>query len=229
MMKIPLAVMTVAVATLHAVTARADLDFSSLPTSQIQFGPGSEFSITGGVSDSALLPVNSLAQFQITSSGAAMGLEGAFGGGPWAFGPITVNGIVQTANVTTTTGKFAIDDGTGTLLTGNVDWVQVFTIGATGGLNAGATVNITGMSYAGSNAALLALLQNAGTGTMDLSFQFASSESLTQLADGATIGTSYSGSLTAVPEPATIIAGVLLLLPLGMSTLRILRRGCAIS
>jgi hypothetical protein len=32
------------------------------------------------------------------------------------------------------------------------------------------------------------------------------------------------GALTAVPEPTTLIAGALLLLPLGVSTVRILRR-----
>jgi hypothetical protein len=211
-----------------STSSQAALDFASLAGSQMQFGPGSEFSITDSVfSDGAL--GDGAAQWQITSLGSAMGLKGAFTGGPWTFGAITINGAIQTANVTTTTGAFAIDDGSGNLLTGNVNWVQVFTVGAVGGLNAGATINVTGISYAGSNAALLALLSGSGNGSMDLSFQFATPESLTQLADGATIGTSYSGSLTAasVPEPATIIAGLLLLLPLGMSTFRILRKNPA--
>jgi len=36
--------------------------------------------------------------------------------------------------------------------------------------------------------------------------------------------TTTSLSLTAVPEPTTILSGVLMLLPFGASTLRILRR-----
>jgi hypothetical protein len=213
------AVMTCAVAT------QASLDYSSLPGSEIVFGPGSQFTVSDSVfADSSL--GDGAAQFQVTSTGAGSGLFGSFSGGPWNYGPITINGGLQTANVTTPGGSFAIDDGSGHLLTGNVNWVQVFTLGATGGLNAGASINITDLSYSGSNAALLALLSTSGTGSMDLSFQFATAESLTQLSDGATIGTSYSGSLTAVPEPATIFACLLLLFPLGLSTIRILRKNC---
>jgi hypothetical protein len=217
---------------LCAATANAALDFASLPGSDIQFGPGSQFTVTSSLLPDAALAGGS-AQWWITSSGPASGLFGAFSGGPWTYGAITINGDgSQTANVLTTGGAFAIDDGAGKLLTGNVNWVQVYTLGATGGLNAGAMINITGLSYTGSNAALLALLATSD-GTMQLAFQFATTESLTDLSDGATIGTSYNGTLaaaaaTAVPEPATIIAGLLLLLPLGMSTLRILRKNAAV-
>lgn len=38
------------------------------------------------------------------------------------------------------------------------------------------------------------------------------------------IGTSYQPMLAAVPEPSTVVAGALLLLPFGVSTLRILRK-----
>jgi len=37
-----------------------------------------------------------------------------------------------------------------------------------------------------------------------------------------------SGTLTAVPEPSTMIAGALLLLPIGASTLRMLRKRQAV-
>jgi hypothetical protein len=63
---------------------------------------------------------------------------------------------------------------------------------------------------------------------VNLIFQFSTPESLTQLSSSGGTAGSYSGDLTAalvpVPEPTTIIAGALLLLPLGASTLRILRR-----
>jgi hypothetical protein len=209
---------------LCAANSQASLDFASSGASAIQFGPGSTFSITDSTTADASLG-DGFAQWHVTTAGAAAGLNGAFSGGPWTFGTVNTMGPIQTANVTTTGGSFAIDDGLGNLLTGNVNWVQVFTLGVTGGLNAGATINVTDLSYSGANAALLALLTSSD-GSMDLTFQFGTAESLSQIAAGAEDSTSYSGSLTgaAVPEPATVIAGFLLLLPLGMSTLRILRK-----
>jgi hypothetical protein len=60
-----------------------------------------------------------------------------------------------------------------------------------------------------------------------LTFQFNPGESLTQLTTGSDQVGSYSGSLaaaTAVPEPSTVFAGALLLLPFGISSVRILRK-----
>jgi hypothetical protein len=96
-----------------------------------------------------------------------------------------------------------------------------------GGVNAAATVNISGMTYTGANPDLIALVNQAsGSGSVNLSFQFATPGTLSFLTSGTgPYGTSYSGSMTAViPEPATIIAGALLLLPFGASTIGILRR-----
>jgi len=206
-----------------AVTSLASLDFSSTSGSQVLFGPGSQFNITGGIADGQL--PGSLAQWQITTPGAADGLSGEFSGGPWSYGAITISDGVQTANVTTPTGGMAIADALGVLLTGNVNWVQISTIGAGGSLNAFATINITDLSYSGVNAALLGLVAEGNTvGSVDLTFQFASPDSLTMLSEYGGAAGSYSGSIAAVPEPTTVIAGALLLLPFGASTLRILRR-----
>jgi len=208
-----------------AVTSQASLDFSSTSGSEVVFGPGSQFNITGGIAD-AQLP-GGVAQWQITTLGAADGLSGEFSGGAWSYGAITQSGPLQTANVTTSTGGMAISDALGVLLTGNVNWVQISTLGAGGSLNAFATVNISDLSYSGVNAALLGLVADGNTlGSVDLTFQFSSPESLTYLSGLATPmdSGSYSGSIAAVPEPTTVIAGALLLLPFGASTLRILRR-----
>jgi hypothetical protein len=222
--RIFLATLTAGVA-ICAATSQAALDFANLTGTAIEFTSGSQFSFTGGA-----------AQWDVTTPGsAAEGLDGAFSvtGGSWTYGPITTSstilGVQETANVTTTGGTLAINDGGGNFLTGNINWVQIYTLnGAIGGLNAGATVNVTGLTYSGSNAALLALLSGSGDGTLDLTFQFDPAVMLDALANTAVpVDTSYSGSLTAVPEPATILAGVLLLLPLGMSTLRILRKNRA--
>jgi len=202
---------------LSATVAQASLDLSNLTDSSIEFfGSSSQFTITDNSSGD---------QWKITSTGAADGLLGRFDGGPWSYGLITTSGPVQTANVTTPTGSFTINDGSGHLATGSVNWVQVDTVfSATGGVNAGATVNITGMTYAGLNSDLLALVAG-GNGSVTLSFTFNPGKTLTDLTTGSgPYATSYSGSLSAVPEPPTMIAGALLLLPFGASTLRILRR-----
>ncbi len=206
-------------AVLSATAARASLDFANLTGSSIEFAGGgiSQFSITGPLDD----------QWQITSLGPAENLLGSFNGGPWNYGPIsTLLGGVQVATVTGPTGTFSINDGHGFQATGNVNWVQLDTFLSVGGLNAAATVNITGMTYAGANTALQALVES-GDGSVDLSFQFNPAESLMQLTTGPGPydSQSYSGSFAAVvPEPTTVVAGALLLFPLAASTLRILRK-----
>jgi ABC-type uncharacterized transport system YnjBCD substrate-binding protein len=93
------------------------------------------------------------------------------------------------------------------------------------------SVNLTGMSYTGGNADLLALASNPNGGNLNLTFQFSGTDpSMTGLFAGSGISSvSYSGSIsstasTAVPEPSTVLAGALLLLPFGVSTVRILRK-----
>jgi hypothetical protein len=66
---------------------------------------------------------------------------------------------------------------------------------------------------------------------MDVTFQFSPGMTLTQLTSGSGPYTSsFSGSMSGVsgvPEPTTIIAGALLLLPFGASAVRILRKNRA--
>jgi hypothetical protein len=209
---------------LTVTNSRASLSFASLSGSSVEFGPGSQFNITASTTADGNF-TGGFAQWDITTAGAAANLNGAFSGGPWTYGTITTSGPLQTANVAPG-GTFAIDDGAGHLLSGNVNWVQVYTVGSTGGFNAGATINLTGMTYSGSNTALDALLASAGDGSMNLTFQFGTTESLTQLSQltGHLDSQSYSGTLAPVPEPTTVLAGALLLLPLGASAFRILRR-----
>ena len=117
-----------------------------------------------------------------------------------------------------------INDGTA-LLTGSINWVEITTINNGGILNDSAVVNVTGLSYSGVNQDLVSLATLAGgDGSLNLSFSFTSGGMLTDLTDGGTYGTSYSGSIAAVPEPTTLIAGALLLLPFGVSTLWIVRK-----
>jgi len=166
-------------------------------------------------------------QFAVTSEtdgSSAIGLKGWINGSPWTIGPISVSGTTQTATVTGL-GSLFLNDGAGNNLTGNLNWITIETVQSLGGINAALSVNVTGLAYTGINADLLALA-NGGNGSLNLSFQFNPGQTLTQLTTGSAQIGSYSGSLAGamVPEPSTMIAGALLLLPLGASSLRILRK-----
>jgi hypothetical protein len=166
-------------------------------------------------------------QFAVTSEtggSSAIGLKGWINGSPWTIGPITVSGTTQTATVTGL-GSLFLNDGAGNNLTGNLNWITIETFQSLGGINAALAVNVTSLAYTGINADLLALA-NGGNGSLNLSFQFNPGQTLTQLTAGSAQIGSYSGALAVamVPEPSTMVAGALLLLPLGASAMRILRK-----
>ena len=165
-------------------------------------------------------------QFAVTSETggiSSIGLKGWINGSPWTIGTITTVGALQTASVTGL-GMLFLNDGLGNNLTGNLNWMSIETLQSLGGINAALNVNITGLTYAGLNADLLALA-TGGNGSLNLTFQFNPGQSLSQLTVGSAQIGSYSGSLAgaAVPEPTTVIAGALLLLPFAASTLSSLR------
>jgi hypothetical protein len=167
-------------------------------------------------------------QFAITSEtggSSSIGLVGWINGSPWTIGSITTSGNIQSA-VVTGLGNLFISDGAGNDLTGTLNWMTIETDQSAGFINSVLDLNITDLAYSGANADLLALA-NGGDGSMNLTFQFNPGESLTQLTTGSDQVGSYSGSLaaaTAVPEPSTVFAGALLLLPFGISSVRILRK-----
>jgi len=221
---------------LSALTCHADLtlNFAALPESTIQFNGSARsfqfnpcpYSGFGG------------SQWWITSESgtpaptrSAIMLQGFVDNGPFEYGPVTTVGQVETALVTGPTGGLHIRDGSGFDLTGTVNWITVSTFGSIGGINAALTVNVTGLAYGGANVDLARMVTEAGTygGEMNVSFQFAPAMDLSALsqnggsAQGPPYTTSFSGSI-AVPEPTTLIAGALLLLPFGASTLRFVRR-----
>src|SRR5208282_5868643 len=81
-----------------------------------------------------------------------------------------------------------------------------------GFINANLSVNLTGVSYSGSNPDLVYLTANQ-PGSVDLAFQFSPGMTLQQLSSGSGgyDSTSYNGSIavSAVPEPSSLAMSAL--------------------
>jgi hypothetical protein len=171
------------------------LDYSNLDGASISFSGatdsftfndnalGKDFSITGGVG----------------LTGATVGLQGHIGG-TFTLGVITTSGLLQTAGVTGP-GIFEIYDGSNTFHADLV-WVDIYTLGGSGGVNSGLAANLANVSYSGSNTDLLQFLNG---GVTNITFQFQPAKSLTELTAEESNSTSYSGSLSPVPEPAAML------------------------
>jgi hypothetical protein len=118
-----------------------------------------------------------------------------------------------------------ITDHASQLFTANVDWTEIMQQGTGGNLNLNGIINLTSISYSGTEADLLAL-KAIGSGVDAVTFTFTPAKLLSTLA-GAGGSTSFSGSIyaaSAVPEPTTVVAGLLLLLPFGAGAMRVLRK-----
>jgi hypothetical protein len=143
------------------------------------------------------------------------GLTGSFTSSPsgaFTFGSVTQSGNVYTATVNTSPSAVLNLSG----LTADVAWITISTSGANGGLG-NLSINVNNISYAGSNADLQELAA-IGSGILTVSFN-------TTKHLGDNIGAiNYTGSYQSVPEPSTVVAGALLILPFGVSTMRILRK-----
>jgi hypothetical protein len=205
--------------------AQLSLNFSSTPGATIQFnGTASSFQFNSSTS-SLYGGIFFGTQWWITSElggNSAIGLLGVVNNSPFSYGPITTPSTgVEIATVTGPLGGLNINDGVGNFLTGNVNWIQVETVNSLGGINASATINVTGLAYAGTNPDLAALVAG-GPGLMNVSFQFSPSEMLSQLTSGSgTYYTSFSGSIS-VPEPGTFA-----LMVCGLTGLLVMRRRSA--
>lgn len=222
----PIIVALVGLASSAVVSQAQSLNFSSSPGASIQFNGAAQsfqfnpstFTGLGG----AYLGTQWFVGSETGGTGSALGLFGSVGNGPFSYGSITVNGPEQTASVLGPLGAVDIKDGSGFDVTGNVDWVQIDTFNFSGALNASLVVNLTGLSYAGSNPDLQSLVA-AGSGQVTLSFQFSPGETLTQLSSGSSpFTTSYAGSISPTPEPTTV--GLLLLGLGGVISARVFRK-----
>ncbi|MDR3412348.1 MAG: hypothetical protein P4L87_15650 [Formivibrio sp.] len=221
-----------------ALTSQANLmvNFSSTEGSQIVF-TGNGTVANGGAFQFNSPGANS---FQIQSESGNqstgslvpgnVGFYGGLSSDPFSYGAITTDGSGNQSAVVSTTpqGTFYISDGS-VNLTGNVNWITISSQGLNGNpgsLNNILTINISNVSYSGGNVDLqtLANLAALNFDTMSVSFTVENGQTLTDLTTSSSSHSfSYSGALS-VPEPTTILAGTMLLLPFGASTLRILRR-----
>lgn len=190
---------------LSAASGKADivLDLSNIPGGSIQFnGAAKSFQINPIVPASPGVPSP---QMSITTSGASEGLLAWITGGPWSYGPITGEHAPVSGG-----GVLTIQDGS-TPLTGNLLWENVASPAR--GFETWNTewdVNVTGITYSGSNPDLQALA-GVGEATLVVSSQFVVNGkpmNLTALSTGSgPYRSSYSVTLTAVPEASTWFAG----------------------
>jgi len=180
------------------------LDYASTVNSSIVFPGDATFSFSPTANNF------------IVTTGTASGLTGEITG-TFTIGTITTNGNVSTAPVTGT-GGFLVHDGAFTL-SASLVWINVSQNGTGGVLNLDGSVNLTGITYGGSNPDLMALA-NAGSALNALSFQFVPAVSLATLRNGpGPYSTSFSGSV-AVPEPGT---AALVVFGLGVLTAAMVR------
>jgi hypothetical protein len=190
------------------------LDFSCDVEAYVEFqgtGSGASFSFGNGSQGYG---------FTITSSsgaGDSVTLHGTIGGTfSYAVGSIVTVGLEQTAPVTTSSGMLTIADATKVSLTGTLSGVDVGTLGTAGGVDVIGAINLTNVSYSGTNADLRELQSEAAAngGIVAISFQFVPGDSLTTLAaSGSKYETSYSGTITTAlaPEPGSLSLGCIAL------------------
>jgi hypothetical protein len=182
-------------------SANTDMNYANTVGSSISFDGSGHFTI---------------GTFDITS-GSASGFLGNVAGS-FTIGAINTMFGMSSASVLGT-GTLTISDGLN-VLTGNLNWVDIAQMGTLDGLNLTGTVNLTGITYSGSNADLMALAA-AGSATDTLSFQFASGVTLSSLATTAQ-SSSFSGTISAssVPDGGATVA----LLGFGLVGIEGLRR-----
>jgi len=159
-------------------------DYAGTVDSFIQFNGDSTFTFTPNTNN-----------FVITS-GSGLGLIGELTGN-FTIGTVTTFGPNSVAPVTGT-GVMVIHDG-GNNLTAALEWDNIFQSGTLGALNTVGTVNLTSITYSGSNPDLLAL-KVGGSGVNTFTFQFVPSVSLSTMVSSP-VATSFSGSIIPTTPP----------------------------
>jgi hypothetical protein len=169
-----------------SLNTRAAFNYSSTIGSSINFDGLGNFTLSPAVNN-----------LKITS-GSAAGLMGEMSG-TFTIGAITPVGLDSMAPITGT-GTLVIHDGANDL-TATLVWLDIYQSGTGGFLNNEGSVNLTAISYSGSNPDLLAL-KNGGSGFNVFSFQFIPAVTLAEMKSTAQM-TSFSGTIGALIPQCT--------------------------
>jgi hypothetical protein len=213
-------------------TAQAGLvlDIASVAGANIEFkgsGTGATFQFNNNTSGQGFVVSAS------TGTGDSVGLDGTLGGTySYSLGSVVTTGQQQTAPLITSGGTLTITDAGLHMLTGSIAGIDLTTSGTGGIVNLDGTVNLTSVSYSGTNADLMQLRDEAavGGGVVALTFQFIPGQSLASLAGpNSDHTTSFSGTISAsaVPEPSGLILaaiGALAVLGCGAEGLKVAAR-----
>ena len=192
--KVTAALVVAAAALGFADSAKAiQFAYASTPGSFIHFDGLHHFSFTPSTNN-----------FQV-SNGSCAGCLGEITG-TFTIGTITQGPPGFFTAPVTGSGTFVIHDGMGNNLTATLTWVDIQQHGTAGNLNVAGVVNLTGITYAGTNPDLVAL-RNAGSGSNGLSFTFNPAVSLQRLRNGpGAHNTSFSGTISTLPDGGTTVA-----------------------
>jgi hypothetical protein len=144
-------------------------------------------------------------------------------------GSVVTTGQQQTAPLISNGGTLTITDAASQMLTGSIAGIDLTTLGTGGVVNLDAIVNLKSVSYSGTNADLIQLRDEAKIGgVVALSYQFIPGQSLASLAAAyADNKTSFSGTISAIPEPSSLILaaiGALAVLGCGAQRLKVAPR-----
>ncbi|HTR40308.1 MAG TPA: hypothetical protein VMH87_01660 [Pseudomonadales bacterium] len=182
-----------------------------------------QLQISSGTTALANISANvlTLGNFGITGDSS---LVGSFGGTFSINVPATALGGGFYSSTINGTQTLRIDTGAGDPNGYLTALVTLISINNSGGINTpNVQINLSNIQYTGSGDADLAYLATSTLGYLELTTQVgynAGTQQWTTAPGGAT----YSGQLAPVPEANTVIAGALMLLPLGIGAVRAIRK-----
>ena len=169
--------------------------------------------------DDATTGVGSGHDFIVNSTSGAGDAFGLYGNisGTFTVGPSS-GGAIESATVTSSPGAtLSIFDGVNTF-SGLINWITLVRDDTSGNLNIAGAVNLTGITYSGTVADLIALKGANNSASSVINFTFNPALSINDLRT-QNVKTSYSGDITSVPDAG----GTVMLLGLALSGIALVR------
>jgi hypothetical protein len=203
------------------LSSRADIEllFNTDPNvSHIDYSGGS-FQLLGSPTTTILIN----AAFGSSATGDAILDEGGFAANS-SFNIASISGT-GTQGTLSGSSSFTIRDNLLNTFTTTVSWSTISLVGNQATVTG--ILNLSPNDYTGSQADLQTVA-NGKSGMITLYFSPPQDTTLAQIETSGMPGTWYAGQIFAstsvLPEPTTVIAGALLLLPFGLGGLRIIRK-----